>query len=586
MASLRYTLCYVLSAFAIVACCLSSSVSCCDQPVVQTSTATFHGKSFEISSKQVPGFERTVDVYSQIPYAEPPVGNLRYARPVPKSIVGDFDATRDPVGCAQIEFPAMVLDFTFSEDCLFLDVAVPQPQPENAAVMVWIHGGGYHVGAPKGHANDTLFFAAMGDVIVVTINYRLGMLGFMTTGDDSMPANLGLLDQRQALLWVQENIASFGGDPSRVTIFGVSAGSGSVNLHLLSPMSAGLFSGAIMQSGALTSWTHQPVQTNIDMTKAFGKELGCDGATSVELVSCLRGKPVEELIELQQNATTNLARYTVFPVPDGEFLLKDPFLLAAEGSINPANVMVGCLSEEGNMAVVPMFGRDRVNKEAYGVYMANILQMRDPLIQDLATVVFGSDEMFSSLEPDYRDAAANFLGDSVFLCPTFDFTQLLAQAGKTVFSYLMTHRPSHSVWGKNMTGLGPTHGEDVAYVFGAPFMYDNDADDEDQDCYLVGRFNVEEVEVSIQMMKYWSNFGKTGDPNLSSTESAVESEFPVWPKYTTLNPKFKELNSQFENRAGNPFAKRCHFLKNILPNLLGNTAEIERLKSLLEGRVN
>lgn len=96
---------------------------------------------------------------------------------------------------------------------------------------------------------------------------------------------------------------------------------------------------------------------------------------------------------LNTQATTDLARYTVFPVPDGEFLLKDPFLLAAEGSINPANVMVGCLSEEGNMAVEPMFGRDSVNKEAYGVYMANILQMRDPLVQDLATVVFGSDEM-------------------------------------------------------------------------------------------------------------------------------------------------------------------------------------------------
>lgn len=519
MASTRSHPLYAFALFTIISCFVLLSASGSDtddtEPVITTSKATFRGRRFQVSTKQVPGFERTVDVYSRIPYAEPPVGDLRYARPVPMSVEGDFDATRDPIGCAQVRSPFFVLDIPFSEDCLFLDVTVPQSLPKNAAVMVWIHGGAYHVGAGRITNKDTLFYAAQADVILVTINYRVGMLGFMTTGDDAMPGNIGLLDQRQALLWVQENIASFGGDPSRVTIFGESAGSGSVNMHLLSTMSAGLFSGAILQSGALTLWTHHPdIQTAVDMTRAFGKDLGCEGTTSEELVTCLRGKSVEEMEEVQMaNVTTEIARYMVFPVPDGEFLLKDPYVLAAEGSFNPANIMIGCLSEEGNMATMPaMFGQEGpgkavVNKEAYRGFLTSMLQMPDPVVQDMIAVIMGSDEMFSSPEPDYVDVIANNIGDSIFACPTVTLAEQMAKAGRNLFLYWMTHQPSHSFLGRPMTGLGATHGEDLAYVFGTPFLLEKE---DPEDFYMVGRFNEEEVGVSLQMMKYWSNFGKTG----------------------------------------------------------------------------
>ncbi|XP_041458268.1 cholinesterase 1-like [Lytechinus variegatus] len=587
-----------LASFLVVASFLSLSLTVADiinddqQPVVRTARATIRGKRFEVSSKLLPGFERTVDVYSRIPYADPPVGDLRYTRPVPRSIEGDFEATRDPIGCAQVLSPFFVIDIPFSEDCLYLDVTVPNPKPKNGAVMVWIHGGGYHVGAGRMSEKDTLFYAARADVILVTMNYRLGMLGFMTTGDDNMPANLGLLDQRQALIWIQENIAAFGGDPSRVTIFGESAGSGSVNLHLLSTMSAGLFSGAIMQSGALAMWTHHSdKQTTVDMTKAFAMELGCDVSSSVEIVTCLREKSVEDMQNVQSNVTMEIARYMASPVPDGEFLLKDPYLLAAEGSFNPANIMIGCLSEEGNIATMPaMFGQDGpgkavVDEEAYRGYMTNVMQMADPITQDIAAVVFGSDKMFSTPAPDYVEVASGILGDSMFVCPTFTLAQQIAQAGRNVFTYFMTHEPSHSMWGKNMTGYGATHGEDLQYVFGIPFLYDVD---EDKDYYMVGRLNEEEIGLSLQMIRYWSNFGKTGDPNLSSVESDVvpEADFPVWPKYTTTEAGYKEITASFENRYGNPNVKRCHFLESILPKLLGNAAEMERLKSLLEEQVS
>ena len=133
MAGSMYSLRSVLSAFMVVG-CLLLSVSASDgeviddQPVVRTSTATFRGKRFEIRSKRIPSFERSVDIYSKIPYAEPPVGDLRYARPVAKTIIGDFDATQDPVACAQVRNPFLIFDLPQSEDCLFLDVTVPQPQ--------------------------------------------------------------------------------------------------------------------------------------------------------------------------------------------------------------------------------------------------------------------------------------------------------------------------------------------------------------------------------------------------------------------------------------------------------------------------
>nr|XP_002730994.1 PREDICTED: carboxylesterase 3B-like [Saccoglossus kowalevskii] len=216
-------------------------------PTVETTSGLVRGRATEFSHKDT-DVRRTVHVFKGIPYAEPPVGDLRFAPPKPKTPwQGEYDAADYGASCPQITMEIVPPEKLQDEDCLFLNVFVPQPRTVKAAVMIWIHGGGFMIGSGS-HMYDATALVALNDVIVVTLNYRVGAFGFLSTGDDVLPGNNGLLDQIEALRWVQNNIAAFGGDPDCVTIFGESAGAMSAHLLVLSPLANGLFHRAIMQA--------------------------------------------------------------------------------------------------------------------------------------------------------------------------------------------------------------------------------------------------------------------------------------------------------------------------------------------------
>ncbi|XP_072175903.1 acetylcholinesterase-like [Diadema setosum] len=589
----KHLICLALTA---VICLVSIAVRADDdQSVVRLSTGTtLRGKRVNLSPYQLKDFRKSLSVYTRLPYAEPPVGELRYALPVPKSPSGDFDATREPVACPQIKSPDFYLNVDLSEDCLYLDVFVPEPKPTSAAVMFWIHGGGYQAGAGFVPELSPTFLAAYGEVIVVTINYRLGPLGFLTTGNDDIPGNLGLWDQRQAMLWVQENIAAFGGDPSRVTIFGESAGSGSVNLHMLSTMSAGLFARAILQSGAINDfWSHHGNKDDAAaMAFDFGKAVGCETSVSAELVTCLRGKTFEDFGEVY-NLTSGPTRFFFRPVADGHFLLDDPFKLAKQGSFNPGEVLLGCLQDEGTLFIIPSFagkeGHDRpvFSRSDFANLVGALYSPTDSAVADSTTFVYSSAEMLQSAETDHAEGVIQFLGDVNMMCPTFALADDLAGAGRTVFAFVMDHVPSHSLWGSNYTWLGAAHGEDIIYVLGTPFALSTEPGEDDR-YNLIGRFEGDaEIEISIQMVRYWSTFAKTGDPNIPSRSSEDSTpRYPSWPKFTILEPVHKRLSEGFENRAGRGNAKTCYYLKELLPSLREMAAENSRLKALLEEKVS
>ncbi|XP_071495066.1 acetylcholinesterase-like [Diadema antillarum] len=566
-----------------------------EEPVVTTSTATFRGKRVPVSHPQLPDFQGGVDAYTRIPYAEPPVGDLRFKRPVPKVIEGSFDARRESVACFQAAFPRMDFGMEMSEDCLYLDVFVPATKPSSPAVLVWIHGGGFQGGTGSIPFGLPIPLAALNDVIVVTCNYRVNAFGFLATGDEEIPANLGLLDQRQVLMWVQENIAAFGGDPSRVTIFGESAGGVSVSLHVISPMSAGLFSGAIMQSGAVSQLSFLTMDEMVKGTFTLGAMMNCSETTSAELTACLRTKSPDEIIQPFKANPMMMMQVSPSPVYGDEFLPHDLDTTFAEGEINKVNVMLGCTEDEWSILISPWFagfdykGKPVMNRTDFQNTLYAILNSMmspgaalDPVTLETTMFVYSTSEQLEHPESDHTDAVIDSTSDFVILCPTFSFAEKASSAGNPTYAYLMTHIPSVSMWGEDMEWLGATHGEDIPYVFGTPLMRDADNDDS----IIAGRFTDKEVELSLQVMEYWANFAKTGNPNIAAKDGEAETKYSVWPAFSKEFPTLKDISLTLENIPTPPHQKECHFVTNMFPKMIANAGELNRLKALLEEKVS
>lgn len=270
--------------------------------------------------------------FKGIPYARPPVGALRFAAPEPLAD-GDAisDATRFGPSCVQMRqnsrFSSSGRDARFSEDCLYLNVYTPACDSKRRAVLVWIHGGAFLSGS--GNIYDGTHLAQQGDIVVVTINYRLGVFGFADIGavcGEDVPSNLGLRDQLAALHWVQQNIAAFGGDPARVTIAGESAGSISVSLLLLTQGIGGLCRGAILQSGAF-NLVHPP-QVAARTADAYRTYLNAPS------LAALRGLPVQTLLDAQPATSAMLnGSLTASPWFDNALLPAD--LAAARAMPTP-----------------------------------------------------------------------------------------------------------------------------------------------------------------------------------------------------------------------------------------------------------
>ncbi|CAG0886030.1 unnamed protein product [Darwinula stevensoni] len=299
--------------------------------------------------------------FQGIPYAEPPVGELRFKPPERHSgWSGTRDATQEGSVCVQVdEFIKKGIDG--DEDCLFLNVftrKMPKEGEENPrmAVMVWIHGGGFIIGSSQAlmyHPGYLMDY----DIVLVTINYRLNIFGFLSTEDEHAHGNYGMLDQVQALKWVQENVEYFGGDPTRVTIFGESAGGASVHFLVLSPLARGLFVNAIAMSGVTTDpWAVQWEAR--DVAERLGDMVGCPRDSSLALIECLRTKDSLELVAKTMDFRLwSLMPLTFTPRVDSEaenpFLPDDPKILLQEGRFAKVPFMTGVTREEGIMFIYP-----------------------------------------------------------------------------------------------------------------------------------------------------------------------------------------------------------------------------------------
>ncbi|WAR04175.1 NLGNX-like protein, partial [Mya arenaria] len=277
------------------------------EPPVKTKPGIVNGKTNTVMFRDK---QFVVMEFLGVPYAKPPMGELRFQRPQPYGAYQQpVDETNYGLSCPQAKIKDTSINIggrSDNEDCLFLNLFVPANKSDTGAhhaLMVWmIHGGGYTNG--DGNMTTGTVLAGYGNVIVVTINYRLGMFGFLNVGDERVKGNMGLWDQRLAFKWVNENVDAFGGDPSRITIFGESSGAMGAHLHSLYPENRGLFQKVISESGTATFPI--PVESgNIPAARIFTEQLECRTDTNDDIVQCLKSVDTERFIDVAEVITDN-----------------------------------------------------------------------------------------------------------------------------------------------------------------------------------------------------------------------------------------------------------------------------------------
>uniref|UniRef100_A0A3Q3KRM9 Neuroligin 4 X-linked a n=1 Tax=Mastacembelus armatus TaxID=205130 RepID=A0A3Q3KRM9_9TELE len=520
-------------------------------PVVTTNYGKLRGVKVTLPNEIL----GPVEQYLGIPYALAPTGERRFQPPEPPmSWPGIRNATQFAPVCPQFLEDRFLLNdmlpvwFTAnldtlvtyvqeqSEDCLYLNIYVPTEDDihdENGLkpVMVYIHGGSYMEGT--GNMIDGSILASYGNVIVITINYRLGVLGFLSTGDQAAKGNYGLLDQIQALRWIKENIQAFKGDPKRVTIFGSGAGASCVSLLTLSHYSEDLFQKAIIQSGtALSSWAvnYQPAK----YTRALAEKVGCNMLDTVDLVECLQNKNYKELIE--QYITPAKYHIAFGPVIDGDVIPDDPQILMEQGEFLNYDIMLGVNQGEGFKFV------DGIVDSEDGVSANDFDFAVSDFVDHLYGYPEGKDTLRETIKFMYTDWADKenpetrrktlvaLFTDHQWVAPAVATADLHAQYGSPTYFYAFYH---HCQSDMKPSWADSAHGDEVPYVFGIPMIGPTDL----FNC----NFSKNDVMLSAVVMTYWTNFAKTGDPNQPVPQDTKfihtkpnRFEEVAWTKY---NPK-------------------------------------------------
>jgi para-nitrobenzyl esterase len=428
-------------------------------------------------------------VFKGIPFAEPPVGDLRWREPRPvKSWLGVRDATKFGSRCMQNGGGV-------SEDCLYLNVWAPEWPPKSPKpVMLWIHGGGNFAGASSEAIFDGENLARRG-VVLVSANYRLGVFGFFAhpglTAESTHHAsgNYGLMDQVAALKWVHDNIARFGGDPRNVTIFGESAGSLDINVLLTSPLTKGLFVRLIGESG--------PVVAPPSLAQGEKKGLSVAANLKADSLKALRALPAEDLQKATGQGLSFLGPL-LGVVVDGWVLPKPPFQVFEAGQEHRAGLLLGSNARELTRPFFPVAGLSQGIAAQFGPSASRALE------------VYGvKDGQEPQPDPVYGSAMAQWATDFQFRCGTVAQLIWHSRAGNTAYQFQFSRVPP------GREAVGAAHGSELPYVFGTLSIAARAAN--------APKYDSADASVSDQMQQYWTNFAKGGNPNGGS--------LPHWSKF-------------------------------------------------------
>ncbi|XP_060525631.1 para-nitrobenzyl esterase-like [Cylas formicarius] len=504
-----------------------------------------------IPDGQLQGKERKTDqntpfyAFKGIPYAAPPIGSLRFQSPQPpQPWSGVRDATNYQSSCLEfVHYSDDPNPGPMSEDCLYLNVYTPTTDvAANLPVMVWFYGGSFLTGSGiyDYFGPDYLLD---NEVIVVTLNYRLGPLGFLSTGDNTILGNAGLKDQLMALKWTRDNIHQFGGDPNKVTIFGESAGGISVGLHLLSKQSAGLFRAAICQSGcSLTALLFQedPLAHAVDLAKAFNPSITVQTPTA-EIRDLLQSQSADSIVNAFKQMSDQGWVGTVLEATDQEaFVTEANYGLVQSGNINQVPLILGTTSEE-SLGFLGSLDNTIYWSQVYDQDSSTLVPAHlnpvdgadtKAIGQLIKNAYVGENGRFS----DNLGSALEYYSDNVFLRSTLKQAELQSSYTSVYlyqFSFFGTRSKNRfSVQGSGKVG----HADDVSYLFKvSTYPLETDAD------FLT----------RTRICKLWTNFAKTLNPTPESDDLLQNL---TWPEVAAADVKYFDIDDVLEvksNRKSN-----------------------------------
>jgi para-nitrobenzyl esterase len=460
-----------------------------------------------------------------IPYAAAPVGNLRFQPPAaPQSWTGVRSALDMGPSCPQLidEDPTENNDQVMAEDCLSLNVWTPKLDTRKRPVMVWIHGGAFVVGSSRNTYYDGAQLAERGDVVVVSLNYRLGAWGFLSLegfgGRYAASANIGLQDQVAALQWVRNNIAKFGGDPEKVTVFGESAGASSVGALLSMPVAKGLFARAILESGVPSK---RPVEARERSARLAGEFLKQAGVSTPD---GLATKSMRNLLDAQQHIFNDHSDLGTFvPWVDGTVLKEQPFAVVASGRGNRVPILIGTTAEEMRyFSTAEDLGLEQKPK-------ALMMKQLEAAAGPRAQSVFNT---YQRLYPNWGDMVVQISSDAIMRFPSIELAEQ-ASAFQPVYMYLFTYR-SNSTY-KN---FGSAHAMELPFVFGLV--------DRPEVIVFTGR-DPRRYALADAVMDRWIAFARTGNPTVTPG--------PAWKPYDKTERATMELGYEIRS-VNNPLAEQ------------------------------
>lgn len=479
------------------------------EPIVHIHEGSIRGTTLTSIRSKRPFF-----AFMGIPYAKPPVGELRFKAPHPvEPWSGIRNTTKEGSSCPQKD----VLNHTYfgEEDCLFINVFTPKislgADGAPAAVMVWIHGGDYILGSGDRNIYGPDFLVDE-HVVVVTFNYRLGVLGFLSLQNREVPGNNGMKDQVLALKWVKRNIDRFGGDPSNIIIFGESAGAASVHYHLLSPMSRGLFHRAISESGsALNPWAYKTPDASVKLAFELGEEFGAKTTDPDEVLEVLKAVKPEKLvlflsIGLLQPKIDALIGPTLDTkaVSDEVFLPDTPLNIINSGQFLKIPYITGINNEEGILVtrtIQPFLWLLRPVVNIFELALPFYTGKKIPKAYDMAVKV--NNEYFNNSRPlllQYIDVITDLFFTNGVYCTAQKHAAL---SSSPVFSYEFAFDGTANVF-KILAGgaslSGACHGDEIPYLFRVEMLK------------VELEPGTPEYVTSLRMAKLWTNFAKTGYP--------------------------------------------------------------------------